>query len=132
MSDKKKIRWHSILDDPTFGSEEWREMRRAQKSVMLFGQEALDELLPIFDDIVDATYDEDSFCEITGCPKDKLKQWLALDWIQHHAADVAEGKESAGPFSLLLIRQQGPSFTLDIYSRKSVEGLPKRERERIR
>ena len=69
---------------------------------------------------------EEHFCLTSHCPREKLGEWLATDWVQYHATEIARLRETAGPFPLLLIRG-GPSeiYTLEIWCPKDVSDAPR-------
>jgi hypothetical protein len=113
--------WQSILEPWSFGDAEFRESKERDPRIFAFGlseaYEVARRLLAILGPDAVSQTDQD-FCQTSQCPPEKLDEWLAQAWVQHHARNVARLKETAGPFPLLL-RRGGPGiFVLEIWSLK--------------
>jgi hypothetical protein len=63
---------------------------------------------------------EEDFCKTSGCPPEKLSDFLGAKWNQHHARRVARREETASPFPVLLIRRRGLIYSLEVWSPKDV------------
>jgi hypothetical protein len=61
---------------------------------------------------------EEACCEASGYPPEQLGDFLREKWNQHHASRVARLEEIPDPFPMLLIRQGGPFYSLEIWSPK--------------
>lgn len=87
----------------------------------LLGREAVDTVVLKFMAILgtDATcLFKEGFCETSGCPPEKLRDFLGAKWNHDRAGRVARLEETASPFPVLLIRRQGSIYSLQVWSPK--------------
>jgi hypothetical protein len=73
----------------------------------MWGWEEVDEVVPKLLAILGpdaAAQTMDDFCETSGCPREKLDDWLRTEWRPDSIDGIVRLSESTGSFPLLLVR----------------------------